>query len=227
VRLLGFLAAFGMLFAAADARADAMTKAATDSDDPTFRVVEHEHRNGVVVGGSVGVGFASASGYPNNARLIGNPDYYSQTPLLVGVPYSLFVMGAFSDYVSLGPMLSIGTFDTPKWRSVGFGIGFRVEVFPLVHLVPTLANTAVFSQLGVGSTEAKAKGDYPSADGASSFLGIGLHHELRLTRLLGGHAAAGPFVEYDAIYSESAERHWLTTGLRVVWYSGSVIADRR
>jgi hypothetical protein len=54
-----------------------------------------------------------------------------------------------------------------------------------------------------------------------------LHHEFRLTRLLGGHAAAGPFVEYDAIWSESAERHWLTAGLRVVWYSGGVLADKR
>jgi hypothetical protein len=233
-RLAGLGFGFGLAAAVAcslacerEARADAMTRTATEADDPTFRPVDRERRAGVVLGASVGVGFASASGYPNNVNLEGNPDFYSKTPILVGVSHSYFVMGAFSDYVSLGPMLSIATFDTPEWRSVGFGVGFRVELFPLVRVAPTFADTAVFSQLGVGSTEARAKGPYPSADGAQSFLGIGLHHEFRLTRLLGGHAVAGPFVEYDAITSTTAERHWLTLGLRVAWNAGTVGADRR
>src|SRR5690349_15517703 len=59
--------------------------------DPTFRKVEHERRAGVVIGGSFGMAFAGASGYPNNARLVGNPDYYSQTPLLYGPATSIFV----------------------------------------------------------------------------------------------------------------------------------------
>jgi hypothetical protein len=224
-RLLALLA-FAAVTAPAVARADGYTAISTDPDDPLYRKVDRERRNGVVTGVAVGVGFASASGYPNNVQLIGNPDYYNQTPLLVGVSHSYFIMGAFSDYVSLGPMLSIATFDTPKWRSVGFGLGFRVEAFPLVHLVPALADTAIFSQLGIGSTEAKRKdGDFPSADGAQSFLGVGLHHEFRLFKMLGGHAAAGPYVEYDAIWATSAERHWASTGLRLAWYGGRVKAD--
>jgi hypothetical protein len=104
-------------------------------------------------------------------------------------------------------------------------MGFRGEFFPLVKLVPELADTAAYAQLGFGTTELRAKGNYPTADGAQSFIGLGIHHEWRLGRLLGGHASAGPYVEYDAIYSPSAERHWATAGLRVVWYGGGVALD--
>lgn len=196
------------------------------SDDPTLRGSPPERRAGVVLGTAIGAGFAGASGYPNNARLNNNPDFYSESPLLVGVTQSYFLMGALSDYVSFGPMLNIANFENAKWRSTGFGIGFRLEVFPLVHLVPLLADTAIVGQVGVGSTELRAKGPYPSADGAQSFGGGGVHHEFRLFRLLGGHAAAGPELEYNAIRSDTAERHWFSVGLRLAWYGGSVGADR-
>jgi hypothetical protein len=107
------------------------------------------------------------------------------------------------------------------------GVGFRAEVFPLVSLFPTLADTAIYGQAGVGATELQAKGNYPSADGTQSFAGIGIHHEFRLFRFLGGHLAGGPYAEYDAIFATSAERHWASVGFRLAWYGGTVAADHR
>lgn len=193
--------------------------------DPAYRPVEHERRAGVVVGAAVGAGFGAASGYTNSPQRLGDPDYYSSTPLLVGIAHSYFVMGALTDYLSVGPLLSIATFDSSEWRTTGFGVGFRIEVFPLLKLAPTFADTAAYAQLGLGSTRIAAKGPYPDSDGTQSFLGLGLHHEFRLTRLLGGHAAAGPFADYNAIRAQSAERHWATVGLRLAWYAGTVAAD--
>jgi hypothetical protein len=207
--------------------AQAQSRADAEPDDPTTQPVIHERRSGVVLGGALGLGFAGASGYPNNARLMGDPDYYSQTPLLVGVSHSYFLMGALTDYLSFGPLLNVATFENERWRSTGFGIGFRAEVFPLYRLVPTLADTSVYGQLGVGVSNLRAKGPYPTADGGQSFFGVGVHHEFRLLKLLGGHAAAGPFVEYDAVRAQSAERHWLSVGLRLAFYGGAVEADRR
>ena len=194
-------------------------------EDPTYRPVRPERRNGVVLGASGGIAFAGASGTPNSARFFDNPDYYSETPLLVGYSTSYFLMGALSDYVSFGPMVSIATFESASWKSTGYGIGFRGEVFPFVKLFPALADTAAFAQVGLGHVDLRAKGPYPTSDGTQSFFGGGLQHEWRLGRLLGGHAAAGPQVAYDAIRSASSERHWLTVGLRVVWYGGSVALD--
>ena len=194
-------------------------------EDPTLRDVTPERRNGLTLGASGGVAFAGSSGYPNSPRFFGNPDFYSSSPLLVGWSSSFFAMGAFNDYVSFGPMFTIATFESADWKSTGFGAGFRGEVFPLVNLVPALADAAIYGQAGFGLTELRAKGPYPTADGAQSFLGIGLHHEWRLARLLGGHASAGPYVEYNAIYTPSVERHWASAGLRVVFYAGGVKLD--
>lgn len=223
--LLGFLGSF----VPATAHADAIT-ATPAENDPTLRSVESERRNGAVLGATVGVGFAGASGYPNNARLINDPDYFSSSPLLVGWSTSYFLMGALTDYLSFGPLLNIATFESEKWKSTGWAIGFRGEVFPLVGVAKKigldwLADTAAYAQLGFGTTELRAKGPYPTADGSQSFLGLGVHQEFRLFRMLGGHAAAGPHVEYDVTRADSAERHWLTVGLRLAWYGGSVAQD--
>jgi hypothetical protein len=196
-------------------------------EDPTLRKTVAERRAGLVVGIAPGIAFAGASGYPNNTRLIGNPEFYSESPMLVGSSTSIFLMGAFSDYFSFGPMVNVATFESDDWKSTGLGIGFRAEAFPLLRLVPMLADTSIYGQAGIGSTELQANGPYPSADGTQSFAGIGLHHELRLFRLLGGHFTGGPFVEYDAIFAPSAERHWASIGFRIAWYGGTVTADGR
>ena len=214
-----------ILLASVAAHADTTTPDTAQS--PTYRPVAHERRAGVEVGGGVGVGFGAASGYTNNVKYLGNPDYYSSTPLLVGVAHQYFLMGALTDYLNVGPVVNIATFDTPSWRSTGFGVGFRFELFPLLYAVPALADTAVYAQMGIGSTRIAAKGPYPDSDGTQSFFGGGVHHEFRLAKLLGGHAAAGPFLEYDAVRSETAERHWATAGLRLAWYGGTVGSDGR
>jgi hypothetical protein len=197
------------------------------AEDPTLRKTVAVRRAGVVLGFATGAGFAGASGYPNNARLIGNPSFYSESPLLVGGSTTFFLMGALTDYLSFGPMVSTASFANDTWTSKGIGVGFRAELFPLLTLVPPLADLAIYGEAGVGATELQRKGDYPSADGTQSFLGMGVHKEFRFFRFLGGHVAGGPFVEYDAIFSTSAERHWLSIGARFAWYGGTVAQDHR
>ena len=222
-----FLALVSLAIAAFASPAQGSGIGADVPPDPTLRNELAERRAGVVLGVAPGIAFAGASGYPNNTRLIGNPEFYSESPLLVGHSTTYFLMGAFTDYASFGPMVNIATFESEKWKSTGLAVGFRAEIFPLIKLVPTLADTSIYGQAGVGSTELRAKGPFPTADGTQSFAGLGLHHEFRLFRLLGGHFSGGPYVEYNAIFAPSAERHWASVGLRVAWYGGTVGLDSR
>lgn len=215
----------GLLLSADLAAADAIT-ATADQSDEAARPIVHERRGGLVLGGAGGIGFAGASGYPNNARFLNNPDYYSESPLLVGYQVSGFLMGALTDWLNLGPTVTTANFESDRWKSTGFGVGFRAEVFPLIRFSPSLADLAVYAQLGVGVTELRAKGPYPTADGSQSFLGLGAHHEWRFVDILGAHASAGPFVEVNVIDSQPAERHWLALGLRVAFYSSGRKLDR-
>jgi hypothetical protein len=194
-------------------------------EDPTFRKLVPERRSGAVLGASGGLAFSGASGTPNDAKLLADAAAYSESPLLVGWSSSYFVMGALADWISFGPMFTIAGAESPSWKSTAVGGGVRVEIYPLVSLVPALADLGAFAHLGVGTAELQAKGPYPASDGAQSLFGFGVHHEWRLGRLLGGHGALGPMLEYDAIRSTSTERHWLTMGLRLVWYGGHVARD--
>jgi hypothetical protein len=221
---LGILAVVVLLPSVA--HAELTTKPARE-EDPALRPVISERRNGIVLGFAAGPGLAGASGYPNDVKRIGNPDFYSSSALLPGYSMSWFLMGALTDWLDVGPFVNVATFENDRWKSTGAGGGLRVEVFPFASICPCVADLALYMQLGFGATTLRAKGPYPTADASQSFLGLGVHDELRLGRFLGGHAAAGPYLEYDTIVANNAERHWLSGGLRIAWYGGRVQLDQR
>jgi hypothetical protein len=181
-----------------------------------------ERRSGVVLGTAIGYGLAGASGYPNNGTLIGSPAYYSSSTLMSGVNTSVFLMGALTDYLNFGVTLGGGTAQSKTWRSTSFAAGFRVEVFPLYGIYPKLRDLGVFTQLGFGRATliTKLPGNYPSASGSQSFVSAGAFYELSLVKLLGGHLAAGPSLEYDVINAASIERHGAVLSGRFVFYGG-------
>lgn len=208
------------LSATGTAHAQGGSKVAGAEEEEWLRDLRPERRNGVVLGVSTGIGFAGASGYPNDAKRIDNPAFYSSSPLLLGPSTSIFLMGALSDIVSFGFMVTTASFESSQWRSSALGIGFRVEAFPLYHLVPLLRDTAIYAQLGGGGMSLEAKGGvFPKADTAEAFVGAGVHHELTLWKVLGGRLTAGPMIELDAVAGQSAQAHWLTGGARVVFYT--------
>jgi hypothetical protein len=168
-----------------------------------------------------GFGAAGASGYPNSASKIGDPSYYSSSDLMRGSGGSFFLMGALADYVSFGLWFGGGTFESKDWRSTGGGGGLRVEVFPIYTLVPKLRDLGVVGQFGFGSSKLEAKsGLYPPAEASQSFVGTGVFYDFFLFKGLGGHFAGGPSLEYDSIFSPSAERHWGMLGGRIAFYGG-------
>ena len=167
-----------------------------------------ERRSGLVVATAIGFGLAGASGYPNNATRIGSPEYYSSSDLLAGVTASIFVMGALTDYLNFGFWLGAGTAKSSDWRSTSFGVGFRIEVFPFYRLYPVLRDLGAATQLGVGSATPTSTlpGSRPSSSGSQSFVGAGLFYELSLFKMLGGHVAGGPSVDYYGVLDRTAWR---------------------
>ncbi len=220
VRLLGVLAV--VPFAIAPAVARAADAGGPTAGPPASTDPPAERRSGVVLGTAIGLGLAGASGYPNNATLIGSPAYFSSSDLLAGANTSAFVMGAITDYLSFGFWLGGGTAKSSDWRSTSFGVGFRLELFPLYRLYPTLRDLGVSTQLGVGNATLTSTlpGSRPSSSGSQSFVGAGLFYELRLFSLLGGHVAAGPSLDYDVISAPSIERNGAVLSARFAFYGG-------
>ena len=181
-----------------------------------------ERRSGLVLGLQGGFGLAGASGYPNKATLIDDPNFYSSSSLMTGSGGSLLIMGALADYLNFGVWVGGASFQSANWKSSGGGGGFRIEAFPLYGVFPKLRDLGVFTEVGVGSTTlvTKLPGKYPTADGAQSFIGAGIFYELSLWKGLGGHFSLGPSLEYEAIFARSAGRNAALLGGRVVFYGG-------
>lgn len=179
-----------------------------------------ERRSGVVLGMAGGLGIASASGYPNSARNIDKPEFYSATGTMFGNGGTFFVMGALADYFNVGFWFGGGSYKNEDFKSTGGGIGLRFEAFPLWTLGKQARDLGVRAQVGIGgaSIEIQRPGDWPNAEGAQSVLGLGVFHES--VRFAGNHLTVGPSLDYDVVFSRSITRHALGMGVRFVFYGG-------
>jgi hypothetical protein len=201
------------LFAPASAAAEDKGAQTPDMDVRTIR-------SGLVVALNLGWGISGASGYPNNSTEVGNPSYYSSSNLLAGTGSAFFIGGALADYLNFGFWFGGENFRSNNWTSKGAGGGFRVELFPLISLVPSLKGLGAFAQFGLGSATLAAKGDYPEAKGFQSFIGLGALYEFTLFHLLGGHGVLGPTLEYDTIYASTISSGAGLLGARFAFYGG-------
>ncbi len=208
-----------LIFAAATQGAAA---AVPQGDTPVAELPSaHAYRSGLVVGLSLGSGLAGASGYPNTVQQIGNPDYYSASGLMAGASGTVFVLAAFSDYLSFGLWYGRASLGNADWHATGDGGGFRIETFPLLGVWPGLRGLGVFASLGIGSGKLdSAAPGYPEAGGTQSYAGVGVFHEWAFGRFLGGHFAAGPELEFDGIWSQPFEEHGLFASGRLTFYGG-------
>jgi hypothetical protein len=202
----------------------------TSAAVPTGQIVSpndleapHRLRSGLVFGAAFGGSLVGASGYPNDAVKINDASYYSASGWMLGTSQSLFLMGALTDYLNFGFWYAHATASNRDWRSSGDGGGLRVEVFPLVSVLPTLAGLGMVGQFGLGAgklTTSKIPGGLTMSEGTQSFGGVGALYEWAFGHFLGGHFGVGPILEYDAIWSQSFERHGLIASARVVFVGG-------
>ncbi len=208
------------LLAASTAAAAAAVPVGGDVS-PDDLVAPHQLRSGLVVGLAFGGGVGRASGYPNDSTRIDDPKYYSASGWMLGTSEDVFVMGALTDYLSFGVWYCHAVFGNGNWRSNGDAAGLRIEIFPFVSLSPYLTGLGALAQFGLGSGNLSRKaGGLPLSEGTQSFGAGGAFYEWPFGRLLGGHFAAGPSLEYDAIWSQPFERHGLVATARLVFYGG-------
>lgn len=208
-----------LVFAAASQAASAAVPMGAELTPVTELSVPHKYRGGLVVGLSLGAGLGGASGYPNNSQDIGDPDDYSASGWMAGTMTQIYVLGALSDYLSFGFWYGHTQLRNGDWHATGDGGGFRLEMFPLVDLVPWLHGLGVFANLGIGGgTLTSNNPALPQAQGVESIGGIGVFHEWGFLYGKLGHFAVGPALEFDAIWSQPFEEHGLVASARLTYY---------
>jgi hypothetical protein len=87
---------------------------------------------------------------------------------------------------------------------------------------PQLSGLGALAQFGIGGGSLTATGPaaagLPEAGGTQSFGDVGVLYEWAFGHVLGGHFAAGPSLEYEAVWSQPFERHGLIASGRVAFY---------
>src|SRR5258708_38422560 len=103
-------------------------------------------------------------------------------------------------------------FRNGHWHSNSKGGALRRGVFPPPGVYPRLSGLGVLAQFGIGggNLTATAPG-LPPAEGTQSFGGVGALYEWSFLHVLGGHFAAGPSLEDDAVWSLPFERPGLVS----------------
>jgi hypothetical protein len=207
--------------AAVPTETSVQTSRAPGAAGPDELAAPHRLRTGLVLGLSLGAGVLGASGYPNDATEIGDPNFYSASGWMLCTSESLFLLGALTDYLSVGFWYAHAAASNKDWRSNGNGGGLRVEAFPLALVLPQFGGLGLLGEfgIGVGNLMSKTPG-LPNSEGTQSFAAAGVFWEWSLVHLLGGHLSLGPSLEYDAIFSQSFERHGLLASARVAFYGG-------
>lgn len=192
---------------------------------------KQQRRSDFTAGIALGLGFGSATGYPNEVAKINDPKYKADTGFGGGNATSLWLGVAFRDWLVFGvgahfytiqaskcPLFP-GQKDAPADCTASFGGVFmaHIEAYPLFYQGPAFQNLGIFTEMGAGPRNIQ-QGTRVIADGGFlSFMSLGVVYEpLRL----GDHLSMGPFVQGSHEFSETLTADQLVLGFRGVYYGG-------
>jgi hypothetical protein len=213
VSALAFFTA--LVSAPAAALADSPSESATPDKD-----VAPKYRDGFVPSVTFHSGVGHASGYPNDAREIGNPDFFSSSDLLFGTTISFHISYALTDYLNFGFLVNLDHYESAHWREHGDGFGMRIDAFPLVRWYPRLHDLGIFLETGIGTASLNPKvGNYPTSDGTQTYLATGLFYEITVAKWRSSHLALAPEAKYAHIDSTSLLTDSASLGLRLAFYT--------
>jgi hypothetical protein len=198
----------GLLWSTVAARAD-------DVHDAQYRPPPPERRADFAVGLSMTVGANAASGFPNEADKIDNPQYEQSTGANLGTDGSLWLGGALRDWFVIGFGLSKVSGQSGSKQLTSTSFITHLELYPLFSQGGAFRDLAVFGDFGAGGARIVSNDQNIANGGMVSTLGGGIVFEA----LRWGGFAAGPSVQYLHQYSPSLQSHFVGAGFRVAFYA--------
>ncbi len=175
-----------------------------------------QRRSDVVLGASLGALMGTSLAYPNEVDKIDVPAYEVETGFGAGYSYAFWLGGALKDWFvfGVGGMgLNLGG---ESATASGGGAFLHVEAYPLFGLGGGYRDLAFYMDFGAGSLDLDSDRKEDASGGFVSILGAGGAYEL--WRL--GSFAFGPNANYSHVWSQTSSSHFVTLGLRAVFYGG-------
>lgn len=212
-------------------------------DDPAWEAGydpgKQKLRSDFTAGIGLGIGFGSASGYPNEVAKMDDPRYKADTGFGGGNAASLWLGVAFRDWLVFGVGFHPYTIQNSECPAVvgenselpgnciaAFGAAFmlHLEAYPFFYQSPALEKLGIFTEMGAGPRSIKkgivedqrVRQATVAEGGAMAFMSLGVVYEaIRL-----GHFAMGPYLQGSHEWSETLRADQLVLGFRAVFYGG-------
>jgi hypothetical protein len=175
-----------------------------------------ERRSDVVLGASLGALLGTSLAYPNEVEKIDNPVYEVDTGVGAGYAYGFWLGGALKDWFVFGVGGMGLDFGGPDARASGGGAFLHVEAYPLYGLGGGYRDLAFYFDFGAGSLDVDGDKPEDGTGGFTSMIGAGSAYELWRF----GSFAIGPNASYAHVWSQTSSSHFMTLGLRAVFYGG-------
>jgi hypothetical protein len=191
------------------------TALADDVHDAQYQPPATQRRADFTIGLSTAVGLATASGFPNEADKIDDPQFEQTTGGNLGMGSALWLGGALRDWFVIGFGLSKVSGQTGDKQLTTTSFITHLELYPLFAQGGALRDLAVFGDFGAGGGRIVQNDQNIANGGMVSTLGGGVVFEpLRL-----GGFAGGPSLQYLHQVSASLQAHFVGLGFRVAFYA--------
>lgn len=193
-------------------------RAAEPPPDPNAAPAVRTRRGGFTAGLALGPLVGAASGYPNDLKAIGRPEFLSETGVSGGGAGTAWIGVTFNDYLSFGLAGYGGAMVGAQHLTTFNAFAFRLEGYPAFALGGPLRDfgLSLESGLGFATTTLSDGGAKVIESGAASRVGLGAFYEL--VRL--GKFTMGPFASADLMWSPSSFRHATWLGWRTSFCIG-------
>jgi hypothetical protein len=188
---------------------------ADDAHDAQYQPPPPERRADFTVGLSTLVGMTAASGFPNEADKIDDPQFEQSTGANLGTSGALWLGGALRDWFVIGFGLSKVSGQSGDQQLTSTSFITHLELYPLFSQGGALRDLAVFGEFGAGGARIVSNDQNVANGGLVSTLGGGLVFE----PLRWGGFAGGPSLEYLHQYSPSLQSHFVAAGFRLAFYA--------
>lgn len=193
-------------------------EAESEADKPAaWETAEPEHRGGFSVGLAAAAGLGAANGFPGDSKKIGRERYYTESGLGFAPSSSLWIGGAFVDWLTFGIGGGFSTVIAESSRTPSPLLLFHTDVYPFYALGGQFRNVGAMTEFGLGFAETKdTETEEVLIDGpGASYVFAGAFWEgIEAWKL-----KMGPYTGFHYLFSQTIRRPVLAVGFRISLYT--------